>query len=364
MKKSKILYVSGSRSEYYFMKPILKAIQASDIVELQLILVGQLCESEGDSTRFDIVHNFTTHGHCRTLPVEDDKHDRSEGLSHIVNYVTERCRDLKPDIIMATGDREEPLASAIVGAYLNIPVIHYCGGGITMGGTADDKVRDAISALSDIHLTLSRHEADRLSGMGYSNIHVVGHAGIDRFLDYAADPIKEGIYCVCIFHPLFGDGSNELEKLLNPLLTLGIDIYVGSPNTDPGNKSIIETINKYAAQYPQIKSYGTISDVKFISMIRGSQFLIGNSSAGVLEIPAFGVPVINILPRQLGRVTCGDTVSIPMEEDKIILYAKNILNNPRPNIMQSTIYGDFKAVEKIMQVLEAKGSKMRQGNLQ
>jgi UDP-hydrolysing UDP-N-acetyl-D-glucosamine 2-epimerase len=362
MQKLRVLYVSGIRSEYYFMKPVLQAIEASGNMTLQLILVGQHLENEGAITLSDALQNFPVLGAHRTLPTTDALKDRSSGLGTMIKYLRDKIASLQPDIILATGDREEPLASAIVGAYLNIPVIHYCGGGITMGGTADDRVRDAISALSDIHLTLSRHEADRLSGMGYSDIHVVGHAGIDRFLDYEDEPVAESNHCVVIYHPLFTDKGDEMETVLDSVVGLGLDVYVGSPNSDSGNTAIRQVISRYVHQYPYIYDYGTLPDKDFIALLRSSKFLLGNSSAGVLEVPSLGVPVVNILPRQKGRPTCGNTQSVNLDEiSKAIAYA---MANPRPNIMQSTIYGDFEAVEKIMQVLEAKGSNMRQGNLQ
>ena len=42
-------------------------------------------------------------------------------------------------------------------AFLNqIPIVHYEGGDVTSGGTFDDKIRHAISQISDYHLVTNK----------------------------------------------------------------------------------------------------------------------------------------------------------------------------------------------------------------
>ena len=74
-----------------------------------------------------------------------------------------------PDFLLVIGDREESIATALVGNYMNILVAHY-GGGDTVYGNADDPIRFATSQLSHIHLTAANQSSKKLESVGRINL--------------------------------------------------------------------------------------------------------------------------------------------------------------------------------------------------
>ena len=71
---------------------------------------------------------------------------------------------LKPDVVVTVGDRFETMATAVAGAYMNIPLAHTMGGEVT--GTIDESIRHAITKLAHIHFPANQDAADRIIRLG------------------------------------------------------------------------------------------------------------------------------------------------------------------------------------------------------
>ena len=85
----------------------------------------------------------------------------------------------KPDLVVAIADRYENLSIAISASYMNIPVAHIQGGETT--GSIDEKVRHAITKLSDIHFVSTKRAKDFVIRMGElkSKVFLTGCPSID-----------------------------------------------------------------------------------------------------------------------------------------------------------------------------------------
>jgi len=278
----------------------------------------------------------------------------------------------EPDMLIVIGDREESIATALVGNYMNKLVVHF-GGGDPVYGNADDPIRFAVSKLSHVHFTNAQMYAENLINSGeekyrvfnvgnpaYKNIIDTPYRSLKQVSEFLNFDISDGKYLVLLKHPLSSEIDqtyDQMSKTLNVLEDFCIvnnykliGIY---PNTDPGSYDILDAI-KLKENNPLIKFFKNIPREYFINIMRNCTALIGNSSMGILEAPFYKIPVINIGNRQLGRLNAGNVEFVNYDSIEIynalkkacfdinyIDYIKK-LDNP---------YGNGDAVDKIVDVL-------------
>ena len=60
-------------------------------------------------------------------------------------------------MVVTIADRFETMATAVAAAYMNVPLVHIQGGEVT--GSIDEKVRHAITKLSDFHFVSTKGAA-------------------------------------------------------------------------------------------------------------------------------------------------------------------------------------------------------------
>jgi UDP-N-acetylglucosamine 2-epimerase (non-hydrolysing)/GDP/UDP-N,N'-diacetylbacillosamine 2-epimerase (hydrolysing) len=315
--KKKILAVTTIRSDYDLMTPLYALLHADSGIELKLLVAGahmsygyghtvDLIERDG----FDILHRM------ETLLDSDSKQSRVKSAGILFQNAVDLISGYNPDLMIYAGDREDVIVSAIIAGYLGIPSIHFYGGDHAQDGYIDNPVRHAVSKLSTVHMVTLQQHRERLLRMGEADerIHVVGNLSLDHFMSNVQAPVNEirsalGIrrdfdkHAVVIFHPISEEVSNchiTIENILMILKNNGIFAFVSSPNTDPGNKSIVETCRKYEHD-DNFYFYRNLDRETFLSIYRSSCLIIGNSSSGVLESASVPVAAVNVGQRQLGR---------------------------------------------------------------
>ena len=221
-----------------------------------------------------------------------------------------------PDIIIYAGDREDVMMGALLGGYLGIPTIHFYGGDHVPDGNIDNPVRHAISKMSNLHCVSHKSHVERLIKLGEDpkSIHLIGSVALDKFINHKPLPlakikkyfnIKEGFnnFALLIFHPILEERDfayKHFQNILEELIKFKINTFISYPNTDAGNRKIIEVISRYNDHHNFI-IYKNLAREIFLSIFKNADFLIGNSSAGITEAASIPVPVINVGKRQLGR---------------------------------------------------------------
>lgn len=371
--QKKIIAVTGIRSEFDILYPILVALKNDPNFDLKLVISGShLSDWHGNfldqikDEGFDIAEKIDS------LLMTNRNTQRIKGIGMLVIGLSQTVEREKPDILLVIGDREESIATALVGNYMNTLVVHF-GGGDTVYGNADDPVRFAVSKLSHIHLTNAQFYADNLIKSGEENFRVfnVGNPAykniintpnltleqISTFLNF---DLSDGKYLVLLKHPISSEKENSFEQMNITLEAVEkfcisnnfklIGIY---PNTDPGSYDILDAIKSKVGN-PLIKFFKNIPRDYFINIMRHCNALIGNSSMGILEAPFYKIPVVNVGNRQLGRLNAGnvefvgyDINSIYNAIDKACFnkdYINSIKNLDNP-------YGNGDAVDKIHNVL-------------
>lgn len=204
----------------------------------------------------------------------------------------------KPDLVIIRGDRYEQLPLAMVSAYNGIPIAHIEG--FDLSGVIDNRVRYAISNLSDYHFVTNEDSYNRARSMGFE--HVWNYGSLD--CEYALEASKsarrrEKPYILALYHPI---QTESPEPVIRALEHFDIEVIGIKSNSDYG-KAL------YQEEY---------SPQQFIHLLDGATCLVGNSSAGLKESSILGVPVVNIGERQMNRTRPSNVVDVPCDEDAIV----------------------------------------------
>lgn len=364
--KRKILYISGTRADYGLMRPVLKKLEKSQKIDLEIVTTGMHVMEEFGMTINEIKKDgFKIHEIKIGFP-DDDKFSTVNFIGNFIILLGNAVKTIKPDIILLLGDRAEMLAGAIVGMYLNIPVAHIHGGEIS--STVDEYARHAITKLSNIHLPATEKSAERIKKMGESpeNIFVVGAPGLDNiFEEDLVEPeelskkydinLSKPLIMV-VQHPVsleFEDSTDQIIETLEAIVTTGYQTIIIFPNADAGGRKIIKTIKSYE-KYPFIKTFKSIPNKDYLSLMNIASVLVGNSSSGIIEAPSMGLPVINIGSRQDGRERGQNIIDVGYNRSEIkIAIDKAINDNEFMKLVKKcqNPYGDGNASTKIVEIL-------------
>ncbi len=372
MKKKKILAVTGIRSEFDIIAPVLTVLQKSGF-DVGVVVSGAHLSDWHGYTLTAVESSFRVVERIDSLFMTDRKTQRVKGIGVLLYGLSQTVEREAPDFLLVVGDREESIATALVGNYMDVIVAHLAGGD-PVYGNADDPVRHAVSKLAHLHFTFTAEHSRILRMMGEEEFRIftVGNPALDRIRvepETSLDELEKrlginlnnGDYAVLIQHPLSSEKEEAYQQMrvtLEAMEELGaeeglrtVGIY---PNTDPGSQSILKAIAGVAASQ-HIKFFRTLDRNTFINLLRKARVLVGNSSLGILEAPFFKLPVVNVGNRQKARINCGNVNFVPHQKEEIkkaVLKACYDEEYRRRIAKLENIYGDGHTGEKIARVLE------------
>lgn len=304
-----IVFLTGTRADYGKLKPLMLACEKDKDINLNIYVTGMHLFEKYGFTYKDIISDGYSNVHLAKEYVMSEKMD-IDLASTIVGF-SNYIRNVKPDLIVVHGDRIEPLAGAIVGVLNNIKVVHIEGGEVT--GTADEFMRHAISKLSSMHFVSNEEAKFRLLQLGEQekSIVVFGSPDIDIMLSGilpCIEDVKEKYnisfekYSIFSYHPVTTSDNLEYEikQVVMALKQSNKNYIVIYPNNDKGSEIIFNSLEELADDN-RFKCYKSIPFEDFLILLKNSDFIIGNSSAGIREACVYGVPAIDIGRRQQGR---------------------------------------------------------------
>jgi UDP-N-acetylglucosamine 2-epimerase (hydrolysing) len=322
----KILFLTGTRADFGKIKSLVQILEKQKGFEVFVFVTGMHLQKEYGYTLIEIercnfknVHTFENHTHETTMDLTLAK--TIEGLSTYIKAID-------PDLIVVHGDRVETLAGAIVGSLNNILVAHIEGGEVS--GTVDELIRHSVSKLSHIHFVSNDQAANRLIQMGEikSSIFTIGSPDIEiMFSDTLPDletakdyyEISFDQFAIVMFHPVTTEATemqHYADDFVASLLEDHHNYVVIYPNNDLGNQYIIEGYRQLKNN-SRFRVFPSLRFEYFLTLLKNSQFIIGNSSAGIREAPYYGIPIINIGTRQLNRAVHADIINVDYEERNI-----------------------------------------------
>jgi len=368
--KKKILAVTGIRSEYDIMSSVFRAISERSDLDLQLAVTGaHLSDAYGhtvDEVRKD---GFIIADEIESLLNSDQGSARVKGLGIQLQGLVQTASRINPDWLLVLGDREESITTALVGAYMNIPVAHI-GGGDRVIGNVDDQVRHAVTKLAHLHFTTNQESADRIIRLGEQpfRVHNVGNPGLDRLLtvpELSAEELSQslGIHIdddepllVVIQHVIsteIDDAYRQMRQTLEAVADLGLKTVLSYPNTDAGGQQMIRAIREFET-LPNFYTAKNIPRLEFVNLFRRASCLLGNSSAGILEAPLLKLPVVNVGNRQKGRLHAENVTFVPHEKNSIMHAVRRAVFDSEYRAVVSrgsNPYGDGRSAKKIAEIL-------------
>ena len=369
--KRRVCVVVASRANYGRVRSLMFAIKQHPNLELQLI-VGASLMLYRFGKAIDIIKKdgfkpnrtiyYVVEG--ETLATQA----KSTGLGMI--ELATALSDLAPDAVVTVADRFETMATAIAASYLNIPLVHIQGGEIS--GNIDEKVRHAITKLSDIHFPSTQKSKERLIKMGEmpENIFNYGCPGMDTLVKnnllinitkmnsyggVGVDVDWEKPYLLMLQHPVttsYGEGLQQINETLYALKNIkNIQKIVLWPNIDAGTDDVSKGLRVFREknQNEPFHFFRNFSPEDYASILKNAKCAVGNSSSFIREGSFLGVPAVIVGDRQSGR-ECGlNIIHANYNKKDIESKVRQQMNNDA--IYGEKIFGSGDAGEKIAKKL-------------
>ena len=356
--QKKIAFLTGTRADFGKMKPLIQIIENHHNFEAHIFVTGMhLLETYG-YTLIEVercgFQNISTYS--------NDTHEASMDLTlaKTISGFSQFVKVTKPDLIVIHGDRVEALAGAIVGSLNNILVAHVEGG--ELSGTIDELLRHATSKMSHIHFVSNDKAKILLEQMGElsESIFSIGSPDVDiMFSDKLPDlqtaktyyNISFESYAVALFHPVTTEHSqmgNYANQFVKGLLKSNKNYIVVFPNNDMGSQLILDAYQDLINN-PNFRVFPSIRFEYFLTLLKHSEFIIGNSSAGVREAPYYGISAINIGTRQNNRAFSKAIINSDYNISDVLDSIKQINNISFSK--ETNDFGEGNSAEEFLNVL-------------
>ncbi|WP_027396838.1 UDP-N-acetylglucosamine 2-epimerase [Anaerovibrio lipolyticus] len=333
----KIAVVTATRAEYGLLSPVIKKLRSleSAMFKVELIVTGTHLSEHYGMTIDDIDDRID---HKIPISVQSAScADISSNQAEALVKFTDLFAAEKYDGIVILGDRYEMLAVAIAAGNTHTPVFHLCGGDTTEGAL-DEWIRHSITKMSYLHFVTNEDSRKRVVQLGENPNRVFnyGSTSIDNILN-VADMTKAEVlqsigvddckYALCTYHPVTMEDScvdGHIESFLAAIKSFPqLQFIVTKSNADQGGARINELLDEAEKRIDNLHVYTSLGVRRYLSLMKFAEFVLGNSSSGIIETPAFHVPTVNIGDRQRGRlqsesiINCGeDTCSIAIAINK------------------------------------------------
>lgn len=359
--KKKILFLLESRATYGYAKNVIEVINNfKNLNYATLVTGGHLSKTNDTSLKYIRKDNIKIDEKIK-FEILNKKFSWSFYIGKAISKFSLALEKIKPDIALIFGDRVETLSFCITCAYMNIPIAHVQAG--DKSGHIDDSARYAIAKLAHIHFASCEDSAQRLLKLGEQKFRIfnTGAPQLDNIMRDSKINNKENLnffkkqkFILFIFHPIMAELKNlelYVDNIFQACLTTKLNIVAIFPNTDLGSEKIIKVINKFKKS---IKIYKNLEREKFLYLLKNCEFLIGNSSAGILEAPSFKKPTINVGNRQRGRPQSENIINSGYAKYSIINAIKVLKSRKFQSSLAKVknIYGDGRSGVRICKILD------------
>ncbi|MBQ8859908.1 MAG: UDP-N-acetylglucosamine 2-epimerase (hydrolyzing) [Ruminococcus sp.] len=359
MNRKKVVFLTGTRADYGKMKPLMLALEKNDNFDVYIFICGMHLLEKFGSTYMEVLKDgykniYVAYGLSQT---QDSSVNLGNTITHLSGYVD----NIKPDMIVVHGDRMDALAGAVVGALHNVIVAHIEGG--ELSGTIDESIRHAISKFAHIHFVCNNEAKNRLIQLGEekNRIFVIGSPDIDVMMSNNL-PTMEVVrdkynimfdnYGILMYHPVtteYDVVDINIKAVVDAVMDSGKKMVVVYPNNDLGSEIILKEY-KRLNDNPNFLVFPSLRFECFLTLLKNSDFIIGNSSAGIRESGIYGVPAIDIGTRQSGRYSTSGVTNIQhvFEDVDSILEA---INRVKEYHISDFSYGEGNSVEKFIDIV-------------
>lgn len=330
----KICVITGSRAEYGLLSGLMKQIDESEDLKLQIIATNMHLSPEFGLTYKEIEKDgFVIDKRVEMLLSSDTSNATAKSVGLGMIGFADAYEDLRPDLIVVLGDRYEILAAVSTALFFKIPVAHLHGGEITEGAY-DDAIRHAITKMSHLHFTSTEEYRKRVIQLGESpdrvfNVGAIGVENIKRGSFLSKEELENSLdfklgdkSLLVTFHPVTLETCTAREQCDNLLEVLArhpeYRILFTLPNSDTDGRVIIDCIKDFVAKNEdRAIAFKSLGKLRYLSVLKYVSAAIGNSSSGILEVPSFGIPTLDIGDRQKGRLAAKSVVHCGTSTEEI-----------------------------------------------
>ncbi|EOS78998.1 UDP-N-acetyl-D-glucosamine 2-epimerase, UDP-hydrolysing [Dorea sp. 5-2] len=321
----RICIITGTRAEYGLLKPVIERINKDNELELYLIATGAHLSPEFGLTYKEIEDDgYIINKKIEMLLSADTPNSIVKSMGVEMIGLADALEDACPDMVVILGDRYEMLAAASAAMIHRIPIAHIHGGEATEGAI-DDAIRHAITKMSYLHFASTEVYRNRIIQLGEEPERAfnVGALGVENIktvklldketLEKSID-FKFGENTIMVtYHPVTLEKESSAEKFGNLLHVLakktGWNIIFTKANSDTDGRIINQMIDRFVAEHKdRCIAYTSLGRVRYLSALKYCSVVIGNSSSGIIEVPSFHIPTVNIGDRQKGRVASGSVI--------------------------------------------------------
>jgi len=329
----RIAVITGTRADYGLLYWLIKALHESSEFQLQLLVCGSHLLPQFGETRKEIEGDgFPIEKLVPFSLVDDGPAAMSLATGEAVCAFSRAYIETLPDMLMVLGDRFEAFAATQAALLMRIPVSHLHGGELTQGAV-DDCLRHAMTKLSSLHFVATDEYRHRVIQLGEqpSKVFNVGATGLETLLKepllseaqlletLPMDHFKDPFFLIT-YHPETQATNDDdgVEPLLSVLESLPhAQLLVTAPNTDSGGQRLLQRLKEFVDQRKNAYFVESLGRRRYLSCLAFVDCVIGNSSSGVIEVPSFRKPTINIGDRQKGRLAAASVIHVSNREDRI-----------------------------------------------
>lgn len=364
----KIVVLTATRAEYGLLAPVIKKMDMDSQIDVRVVVTGAHLSPEFGMTINEIKEDGVRVDKEIDILLSSDTPaaiSKTMGLAMIgfADYFAES----KPDALMVLGDRYETLAVCAAAMNAQIPIVHLYGGEATEG-LIDEAVRNAITKLSYLHFTSTEEYRHRVIQMGENpqRVYTAGAIGVENALHtnfMSKQELEKSLECslgekiaVLTFHPVTLE-HNTAEIQIGELIKAikhypEITFICTKANADMSGRIINDSLQKCAETQKNIILFDSLGLKRYLSLLSYAEFVIGNSSSGIVEVPSFKIPTINIGDRQKGRTQARSVINCIPKADNIIEAISTALSEEFKNSICNIVnpYGDGNASEVIVNV--------------
>jgi GDP/UDP-N,N'-diacetylbacillosamine 2-epimerase (hydrolysing) len=367
MSRKKLLFITGSRGEWGYIRPILRLIdQAPERFGYSLCVTNMhLLPSYGFSLK-EIEDDGFAVDHKIYMSLDGYNHfTQVKSLGVFLCSLADILASVRPDWIVLAGDRGEQLMGAIAGAFCYIPVAHIQAG--ERSGNIDGMTRHAIGKYCHLHLASNADAAQRLVRLGEEpfRVHNVGAPQVDELAQgrytpreelarlHGIDPAKQ--FILVAQHPVteeFEAAAAQIDTTMKALKRVELPKVVILPNNDAGSLMIREGIDRH--RHGEFHVFANLKREDYLGLLRTAACIVGNSSSGILEAPSFKLPAVNLGRRQHQRLQGRNVINADFEEEAIYSALQHALDPKFRAELERDCenpYGDGRSSERILQLL-------------
>lgn len=313
----KMCVLTATRAEFGLLKPIIVELKKCGYFDVKIVATGMHLAPEFGMTYREIEEEgFKIDKKIDILLSGDSTAAMAKTMGIAMISFADYFDEEKPDYLFAIADRYETLAVCATAMCERVPIIHYMGGEISEGAI-DDSIRHSITKMSQLHFCCTEDYRKRIiqlgeqpdkvfnvGSTGVENIKTLSLMGKEEILSYLNIPLSSR-YAVMTYHPVTLEYDTAVEQIHSILKACDefpdIEFIVTKSNADASGRIVNQIVAEKEKEASNLHLYDSLGSIRYLSALKYAEFIIGNSSSGLLEAPSFGIPTVNIGDRQRGR---------------------------------------------------------------